>query len=70
MRRRRFGLTGFGRRGLDPAEVGEFLEQVALDMEALYAELARSRDQNIRIKTALKRWQSQQAATIQETSGR
>ncbi|SDZ07321.1 DivIVA domain-containing protein [Micromonospora pattaloongensis] len=69
MRQRRFALTRFGRRGLDPAEVGDFLERVAADLEGLYVELARTHEQNLRIKDALRRWQSQQAPSMREAAG-
>ncbi|WP_320064272.1 DivIVA domain-containing protein [Micromonospora sp. RTGN7] len=40
-----FPLTGFGRRGLDPAAVGKFLRQVEADMDALYQEIVTARDE-------------------------
>jgi DivIVA domain-containing protein len=62
VRGRRFHSTGrFGRRGLDPDEVHEFLDRVATDLTALYDQLAHSRDETIRIKEALRQWQSRQA---------
>lgn len=62
VRHRRFSPVRFGRRGFDPDEVTAFLDQVAGDLSRAYAELARTREQNARIKDALRRWQSQQAA--------
>jgi DivIVA domain-containing protein len=61
VRERRFGLSRFGRRGLDPAEVREFLDRVASDLEAVYDALGDSRQETARIKDALRRWQSEQA---------
>ncbi|WP_262285521.1 DivIVA domain-containing protein [Micromonospora sp. MA102] len=61
VRERRFQPVGIGRRGLDPGEVYAFLEQVAGDMAAVYAELTASRLETMRIKAALRRWQSDQA---------
>jgi DivIVA domain-containing protein len=56
VRGRRFRTVGwFGRRGLDPDEVHEFLNRVATDLNSLYADLARSREEMIRIKQALRR---------------
>ncbi|MGW4461233.1 DivIVA domain-containing protein [Micromonospora sp. NPDC004704] len=65
VRGRRFRTVGlFGRRrGLDPDEVGEFLDRVATDMTGLYDELAKSRDETIRVKVALRQWQSRQSRT-------
>ncbi|ROT31898.1 DivIVA domain-containing protein [Micromonospora sp. HM5-17] len=56
VRHRQFNLA---RRGLDPAEVRAFLNQVANELVALRAELARTHDENVRIKNALRDWQSQ-----------
>ncbi|MEV4626415.1 DivIVA domain-containing protein [Micromonospora sp. NPDC049523] len=61
VRNQRFHPTRLGRRGLDPAEVNVFLNRVADDLQRVYAELAASRDENVRIKTALRQWQSTQA---------
>ncbi|MEU7616270.1 DivIVA domain-containing protein [Micromonospora rifamycinica] len=51
---------GFGRsrNGLDPGEVDGFLHRVADELAALHAELARTREENARIKGALRDWQS------------
>ncbi|MEE6259287.1 DivIVA domain-containing protein [Plantactinospora sonchi] len=46
------------RRGLDPTEVRGFLDQVANELVALRAELARTHEENVRIKNALRDWQS------------
>ncbi|WP_027659707.1 DivIVA domain-containing protein [Salinispora fenicalii] len=61
VRQRRFRSTRLGRRGLDPQEVGEFLDRVAGDLAAVYDALARSRRETDRVKDALRRWQSEQA---------
>ncbi|WP_329107786.1 DivIVA domain-containing protein [Micromonospora sp. NBC_01699] len=64
VRGRRFRRVGwFGRRGLDPDEVQEFLDRVATDLTSLYDELAKSRDETIRVKAALRQWQSRQSRT-------
>lgn len=47
------------RRGCDPGEVGAFLHLVADELAALRGELATTRDENRRIKQALRSWQSQ-----------
>ncbi|GAA3726894.1 hypothetical protein GCM10022225_05120 [Plantactinospora mayteni] len=70
VRLRRFTPVGFGRRGVDPDEVTEFLEQVAGDLARAYAELAGVREQNARIKDALRRWQARQAPTAHELARR
>jgi DivIVA domain-containing protein len=61
VRERRFPPTLLGRRGLNPDEVYAFLDRVAADMMALYAEITKQRQENLRIKVALRRWQSEQA---------
>ena len=61
VRERRFRPTRFGRRGLDPEDVQEFLDRVADDLATIYAELGTSRQETSRIKDALRRWQSEQA---------
>ncbi len=61
VRERRFRPTRLGRRGLDPDEVAQFLDQVAGDLAALYDALARSRQEGDRIRDALRRWQSEQS---------
>ncbi|MEO3926033.1 DivIVA domain-containing protein [Micromonosporaceae bacterium B7E4] len=61
------GLTG---RGVDPAEVTAFLDQVAGDLARAYNEVATVREQNVRIKDALRRWQSRQATTARELADR
>ncbi|MFC3499971.1 DivIVA domain-containing protein [Micromonospora krabiensis] len=66
VRERRFGSTPVGRRGLDPQEVGEFLDRVAGDLAAVYDALARSRRETERVKDALRRWQSEQARVRNE----
>ncbi|SCE79916.1 DivIVA domain-containing protein [Micromonospora viridifaciens] len=61
VRQRRFRPTRVGRRGLDPDEVREFLDRVADDLAAAYRALGDSRQETVRIKDALRRWQSEQA---------
>jgi DivIVA domain-containing protein len=56
VRDRRFGEQS--RRGCDPGEVRAFLHLVADELAALRAELAATRDENLRIKGALREWQS------------
>jgi len=67
VRNQRFRPVGVTARGLDPVEVGAFLDRVAYDLGVLYAELDRTWEQNNRIKDALRRWQSTQAAMNQAT---
>ncbi|MDG4763287.1 DivIVA domain-containing protein [Solwaraspora sp. WMMD406] len=47
-------------RGYDPTEVRAFLHLVADELAAVRAELAMTRDENVRIKQALRDWQSRQ----------
>lgn len=63
VRGRRFPVR---RRGCDPAEVAVFLGRVADDLAAVYAELARSREETARVKDALREWQSQHASSVRE----
>ncbi|MEV4817597.1 DivIVA domain-containing protein [Micromonospora sp. WMMA1976] len=61
VRERRFPPARFGRRGLDPDAVYAYLRRVAGDMASLHAEITRHRQETLRIKVALRRWQSEQA---------
>ncbi|AVT32259.1 cell division protein DivIVA [Plantactinospora sp. BC1] len=70
VRLRRFTPVGFGRRGVDPDEVTQFLDQVAGDLARAYAELAGVREQNARIKDALRRWQSRQVSAAHDLARR
>jgi DivIVA domain-containing protein len=58
------------RRGLDPAEVNLFLDRVATDLASVCAELASSQEESVRIKNALREWQSRQASTMYELARR
>ncbi|PWU44550.1 cell division protein DivIVA [Micromonospora globispora] len=49
------------RRGLDPAEVHAFLHRVAGELADTRRELARTSEENVRIKRALRTWQSRLA---------
>ncbi|RBJ09328.1 DivIVA domain-containing protein [Micromonospora provocatoris] len=60
VRERRFPPARFGRRGLDPDAVYAYLARVAGDMASLHAEITRHRQETLRIKVALRRWQSEQ----------
>ncbi|MFB9543405.1 DivIVA domain-containing protein [Micromonospora sagamiensis] len=70
VRRRRFRSVGPFRRGLDPADVREFLDRVADDLAELYDELNQSREETSRIKDALRRWQSEYAPRVNERAYR
>ncbi|MGC5288814.1 DivIVA domain-containing protein [Micromonospora sp. DT231] len=56
VRDRQFATVGFGRRGLDPAEVRRFLHRVALDLTVLHQDLALLSAENARVKRALRAW--------------
>ncbi|MEU1687927.1 DivIVA domain-containing protein [Micromonospora sp. NPDC005707] len=61
VREHRFPPARLGRRGLDADEVYTYLDRVAGDMMALHAEITKHRQETLRIKTALRRWQPEQA---------
>ncbi|MEH1012050.1 DivIVA domain-containing protein [Micromonospora sp. CPCC 206060] len=46
------------RRGLDPTEVYAFLHRVAAELAVTRRELIMTREENVRIKRALRNWQS------------
>ncbi|WP_433229428.1 DivIVA domain-containing protein [Micromonospora sp. CA-248260] len=52
---RQFGLV---KRGLDPVEVHAFLHRVAADLAAARRDLALTREENQRIKRALRSWRT------------
>jgi len=58
IRDRRFGVR---RRGLAADEVEAFLARVADELAITQLELRVARDENVRIKSALRDWQSRQA---------
>ncbi|HEX5597314.1 MAG TPA: DivIVA domain-containing protein [Micromonosporaceae bacterium] len=55
------------RRGLNPDDVKMFLAEVAGEIAALHRELAIVQQENDRLKTALRDWQTQQATRIAHT---
>ncbi|MGW0435270.1 DivIVA domain-containing protein [Micromonospora sp. NPDC003197] len=67
VRGRRFSTA---RRGLDAGEVTAYLDWVADDLAHLYTELARSQDETMRVKDALRQWQSRQAPSMRELARR
>lgn len=70
VRERRFRTVGFGRRGLDPTEVREFLERVAGDLSAVQQALARSQQETTRLGDMLRRWQARHAGPGDRREGR
>lgn len=50
------------RRGLDPVEIRAFLHQVADELTVAQTALAAVQEENVRIKNALRSWQSAQSA--------
>ncbi|MGV9808455.1 DivIVA domain-containing protein [Micromonospora chersina] len=50
------------RRGLDPAEIRTFLHQVADELTVAQTALRAVQEENVRIKNALRSWQSAQSA--------
>ncbi|WP_370463297.1 DivIVA domain-containing protein [Micromonospora sp. WMMC415] len=50
------------RRGLDPVEIRAFLHQVADELTAAQTALVAVQKENVRIKNALRAWQSAQSA--------
>ncbi|MEU7981913.1 DivIVA domain-containing protein [Micromonospora sp. NPDC049081] len=61
VRQRRFRPARFGRRGLDPQEVREFLDQVAGELAAAYDALRQSRREAGRVRIALCQLQAERA---------
>ncbi|WP_431926383.1 DivIVA domain-containing protein [Micromonospora wenchangensis] len=55
---------GRSRNGLHPGEVDGFLHRIADELTVLHAELARTREENARIKGALRDWQSRFAPRV------
>ncbi|MBO4205054.1 DivIVA domain-containing protein [Micromonospora echinofusca] len=58
------------RQGLDPTEVTAFLHRVAGELAVAQTALAAVREENTRIKDALRAWQSAQAPSAYELAGR
>ncbi|WP_338106338.1 DivIVA domain-containing protein [Micromonospora terminaliae] len=50
------------RRGLDPVEIRTFLHQVADELTVAQTALQAVQEENLRIKNALRSWQSAQSA--------
>ncbi|MET7968593.1 DivIVA domain-containing protein [Micromonospora sp. NPDC005305] len=50
------------RRGLDPVEIRTFLHQVADELTVAQTALQAVQEENVRIKNALRSWQSAQSA--------
>ncbi len=59
VRRLRFRRSGFGRRGLAEEHVYAFLRRVVDELIARDAAEASLREENVRLKNALRDWQSQ-----------
>lgn len=51
------------RRGLDPAEIRAFLHRVADELDVAQTALVAVQEENVRIKNALRSWQSAQSAS-------
>ncbi|RIW44694.1 DivIVA domain-containing protein [Micromonospora endophytica] len=66
----RFRACRFGRRGLDPDEVQEFLDRVADDLAAVYDALGNSVQEAVWFRDALRRWQSEQVSRANAAGGR
>ncbi|MFC6017041.1 DivIVA domain-containing protein [Plantactinospora solaniradicis] len=67
---RRSTPVRLGRRGVDPVEIAEFPDQAAGDPARAYDELARTREQNMPVTDALRRWRSRRTASAYELVGR
>nr|WP_308220862.1 DivIVA domain-containing protein [Micromonospora phytophila] len=50
------------RRGLDPVEIRAFLDRVADELTVAQTALVAVQEENVRIKNALRAWQSAQSA--------
>ncbi|WP_433531976.1 DivIVA domain-containing protein [Micromonospora sp. CA-263727] len=53
---------GTSRRGLDPAQVYDYLNRIADEMERLHRALTTANTEAERIRQALRQWQTRQAA--------
>ncbi|MFI7577482.1 DivIVA domain-containing protein [Micromonospora sp. NPDC049497] len=51
------------RRGLDPVEIRAFLHRVADELATAQTALVAVQEENVRIKNALRTWQSAQSAS-------
>ncbi|MEV0325360.1 DivIVA domain-containing protein [Micromonospora echinospora] len=54
------------RRGLDPAEITAFLARIADELAVARTALTAVREENLRIKNALRTWQTAQAPSARE----
>lgn len=70
VRQTRFGWTRIGRRGLVEQQVYAFMRRVADELTARDLAEAALRDENARLKNALRTWQSQQAARLNSNNNR
>lgn len=70
VRAMRFGRTRFGRRGLAEEQVYAFVRRMVDELVARDAAEAGLREENIRLKEALRAWQSQQARARPGNAGR
>ncbi len=59
IRERHFNVR---RKGLDPVEIRSFLHRVADELSVAQTALVAVQEENVRIKNALRAWQSAQAA--------
>ncbi|MEV6372532.1 DivIVA domain-containing protein [Micromonospora musae] len=64
-------LASFGRRwrGLDPAQVHDYLDRVADELERLRRELTTANTEAERIRQALRQWQSRHTGCRHRQSG-
>lgn len=66
----RFGRTRLGRRGLAENQVYAFVRQVVDDLIARDAAEVALREENLRLKNALRDWQGRYSRTRPENAGR
>jgi len=60
--------TPLGRRGYDEADVHSLLNRIAADMEGVLGEQESLRDENARLKEAMKQWHARQSGSQQQAS--
>jgi DivIVA domain-containing protein len=70
VRATRFARTRLGHRGLAEDQVYAFVRRVVDELVARDAAEAALREENIRLKEALRAWQSEQARTRPTNAGR
>jgi len=67
VRRPALTRTPLGRRGYDEGDVHSLLNRIAAELEGVLGDQASLRDENARLKDAMKQWHARQSGTQQQT---